>query len=279
HVFGADAPRFLGLLAALSPRATVEVSALEAASLWAAWVGANRPTDKTKILKLGTTAISRFAGMRLLHGNVVRTFTAKNPKKIILSGPKVQSFYKNLMGNLDEVTHDVWQWNAYGILGNKIGDKILPSGLSIKMPTYTIASAKLREAADMLTTETGQTWKPAEVQETIWSFYKALMEFSAAEPRRKGRTLEEVVTQEDLTQQIHDIPDFANLLNGTAPQKGKGRDYAQLINNILTKAGYGKQIATLVTQPVLTQAVGGITPTHRVRGIGKVGKRLEASRP
>ena len=52
HVFGADAPRFLGLLAALSPNSTVEASALEAASLWSAWIGANRPTSKTEIIKL-----------------------------------------------------------------------------------------------------------------------------------------------------------------------------------------------------------------------------------
>ena len=279
HVFGADAPRFIGLLSALSPQSKVETSTNEAADLWAAWTKANRPTDKAQIIKIATKAIPRFGGMTTLHGNTVRTLSVKNPKKIILSGPKVQSFYNNLMGNLDEVTHDTWMWNVYGILKDKIGSKIPPSGLSTKTPTYTIASAKLREAADMLTKETGQTWKPAEVQETIWSFYKALTEFAAKKDRRAGRTLDEIVVQEDLTQRIEEIPDFAKLLDGTAVPLGKGQNYAQKINDTLTKAGYGKQIATLSTQSVLNKTMGGATPTFKVEGLGKVGKRLEAQKP
>ena len=48
--------------------------------------------------------------------NTVRALTASDPHAIKLSGPKVDSFMRNLTGNMDEVTNDTWQARALNLV-------------------------------------------------------------------------------------------------------------------------------------------------------------------
>ena len=47
NIFGPDAPRFSALLAALSPRTTLNSNLENAVNVWAGWVEAGRPADRS----------------------------------------------------------------------------------------------------------------------------------------------------------------------------------------------------------------------------------------
>lgn len=171
HVFGADADRFAAVLAATSPRQPVKQNLVKALAIWTAWNAAGRPTQSIPFV--GSSGVEdpednhrltmeflrripagEFGGHR---NNVVRALTHPEDR-IVLSGNKVQSFYRNLIGDLGESTNDVWMANFGGIDQNRFGSA---SG-------YLAFTAKVRRVARQL------GWQPAEVQETIWSAFRTL---------------------------------------------------------------------------------------------------------
>jgi hypothetical protein len=77
-----------------------------------------------------------------------------------LSGFKVESFHRNLMGALEHATNDVWMANFGGILQKVFGDK----------EPYLASKIKMASVARKM------GWEIAEVQETVWSFFKTLTE-------------------------------------------------------------------------------------------------------
>jgi hypothetical protein len=107
--------------------------------------------------------------------NAVRALTADDPHNIKLSGPKVHSFYNNLTDNVHEVTNDAWMSAFAKIDPAKLGGGLTKTGPG-KSPTYLALSAKVRDAARMISHLTGETWTPAEVQETVWSWAKTAYE-------------------------------------------------------------------------------------------------------
>ena len=119
----------------------------------------------------------------------------------------------------------------------RINQKILSGERNVarsdpgKIPGYLALSAKVRRVAARLTAETGQTWTPAEVQETIWSWAKTLYELSEAEGvsavdyLRSGKLSDEA---------IRSAPAFDTLLTGTST-----------IRDMLEAAGYGPQLRAL----------------------------------
>ncbi|MEK9896637.1 MAG: hypothetical protein VW518_09490, partial [Burkholderiaceae bacterium] len=111
---------------------------------------------------------------------------APNAKNLMgdvgLSGPKVQSFSRNLAGNFNEITNDAWMsklssvdQNLFAGVNRKgAGSRYVDEygALGIKGPGYLAQNALSREAAGLL------GWAPAEVQETAWSFGKTLSDLS-----------------------------------------------------------------------------------------------------
>ena len=101
---------------------------------------------------------------------------------IVLSGPKVNSFMLNLVNELDEVTNDTWMAN-YALTeqalftGAARADAVDEIGsIGVKGPGYLAFNARTRQAAELASQITGDSWKPAEIQETVWSLSKALLE-------------------------------------------------------------------------------------------------------
>jgi len=276
-IFGnEDGARFTSLLAALSPQTSVEGNLLNTVSVWKSWKLAGRPKDPETINKIIGDSVTGDKGdasvLDAWRGNALRALTAEDPRKIQLSGGKVQSFYKNLIGEYDEVTNDTWMGRALGVFQDAFGGTnrmIAGEKLAVKSPEYILSSASLRKTAKRLKKMTGEDWTPAEVQETIWSFTKALYERGGA--KGETRTLTQIAKQDDLTKDIADVPDFATLLGGTA----QNLPDPNLYKNYLIKAGYGKEIAGLGSQPNVFQATQGNAPTNTIRGLGKVAKRLE----
>lgn len=235
-VFGAeDAPRFAGLLAALSPQVSVESNTINALKTWVNWDRAGRPTDRRAIIEILGQSVQGGKGvgsvLNAWINNAVRALSTENVHAIELSGPKVNSFMLNLMGVVDEVTVDAWMANYalmdQGLVGgrgvkNQTGDVV-----KAKSPGYMGVSSVVRRAAQIVSERTGQVWTPAEVQETVWSWVKTLTEQTAAGPV----SAQELLAAGGLTHdQIADTPDFAILF-----QRG-------VFRRVLEEGGYGQEL-------------------------------------
>jgi len=171
NVFGPDANRFAALLSATSPQTSVESNLYNALQIWKNWTAAGRPTERDAIIKVMGESVQGGKGEESVldawKNNSVAALTAEDPGKLILSGPKVNSFMLNLQGNVEEVTNDAWM-ASFSLVDQKIFGGSLTKTDPGKGPGYLAMNARVRETATYLTKLTGETWTPAEVQETIF---------------------------------------------------------------------------------------------------------------
>ena len=234
QVFGPDAPRFAGLLAAMSPQNSVETNLHNALNTWKNWNAAGRPTSREDIVQVMGRSVEGSGGVSSVLdawiNNSVRALTTENPGRDALSGPKVDSFMRNLLHDVEQVTNDAWMAN-FAFVDQKMFKGSLNATDAGKGPGYLAMSAKVREAARVLTEKTGETWTPAEVQETIWSWAKTLYEAQDA-----NTTASDILFNEQLTHDmIRATPDFKGLFHDAKYEK------------ILRDAGYGAQLDALDT--------------------------------
>lgn len=239
-VFGQeDAPRFSALLAALSPQTDVETNFNNAVNVWRGWIEAGRPKDEASIMRIMGENVEGDKGpgsvLPAWLPNSVRALTAEEGTgQITISGPKVSSFMQNLLGEVNEVTNDTWMANWAGIQQTQfkgadrgMSDQI--GNVYTKGAGYLAMSALTRKAADTLSKQTGETWTPAEVQETVWSWAKALYEKANSK-----QSASDIVKSQSLTHgDINSVPDFEMAFVKDT--------YAQ----ILDLAGYGDNIDNL----------------------------------
>lgn len=231
-VFGHEAPRFAALLAATSPQTSIESNLRNALNIWVNWNSAGRPTDRESILDVMAKSVEGKGGESSVLWawvpNTERALTAEDPIEVMLSGPKVDSFMRNLLGDVQALTLDTWMANFAAF------DKLILRGSLTKndpgkRPTYLAMSARVREAAELLSDLTKETWTPAEVQETVWSWAKTLTEL--ADSSGEIRTSAELVADKALTDElIQSTPDFGNLLADPA------------FGGILEERGYAEQV-------------------------------------
>lgn len=237
EAFGQDAPRFAALLAALSPQCSVEDNLKNTLRVWTGWIRAGRPTDPQAIFDIMAQNVQGNKGdesvLQSWVNNSVRALTDA-PEEMILSGPKVDSFRLNLLGNVIEVTNDTWMANYAGIeqkhLSGRLNKKRTDPG---KGTAYLAMNILARRAAQVLSERTGQRWTPSEVQETVWSCARSL--YYAATKPGKGKTPMPVV-------------DFLKSGNLTAKDIANTPDFEVLFvtgvyEDILKEAGYGEEIA------------------------------------
>ena len=211
-VFGADAPRFTQLLAATSPQTSVEMNLLNSLNIWKNWTAAGRPTDPKAIKAIMGASVAGDKGTKSVldawFNNTVRALAAPDPSKVVLSGPKVDSFYRNLMGDVMRVTNDAHMANfsriSQDLLRVSPSEQQLLAGNPGLSPAYAALSSRVREGgsmADML---------PAEAQETVWSVAQQLVEMQ----KRTGLPAREIIERGMLTPDvIRSAPDFSTLLN------------------------------------------------------------------
>lgn len=240
-VFGVDAPRFAMLLAAMSPQTSVPQNLENALNTWKNWVEAGRPTDREAVLAVMGRSVQGTKGVDSVLdawvNNAVRALADPNPTvDSVLSGPKVLSFYLNLIGVTEEVTNDAWVASYalvdQGIFGGRkppVDHPLAGTGIGIKGPGYLAMNARVREAAAYLTEVSGETWTPAEVQETIGSWAKALYELQTSDVGAV-QLLQEGKLTDAL---IDETPDFASLFHD--PKYAK----------VLTEAGYATELSKL----------------------------------
>jgi hypothetical protein len=234
-VFGAgDADRFAALLAALSPQTSVESNTVNALKVWNAWIKAGRPSDEATILKImgqnvqgsGTEA----SVLDAWKNNTFKALSEGDPRNFELSGPKVNSFARNLRDQVHEVTNDAWMANYGGVpqtLFSKSGSIEGGKGLG-----YRAMSARARQAAKVLSKRTGVEWTPAEIQETVWSWAKTLYE--ARRGKGMTATTNDILKAGGLTHEaIGSTPDFEKLFIEGVYRK------------ILEEGGYGEKLEPL----------------------------------
>jgi uncharacterized membrane protein len=226
-VFGPeDAPRFASLLAAMSPRVSVEGNLLNAMNTWTNWIQAGRPTGRDAILNVMAGSVQGGKGLvSVMEGwrdNAVTALSHPNPLATI-SGPKVDSFRKNLLDEVYAVTNDAWNSNALRMNQNYLSGTRpnLPKGDPGIGHGYGAMSAAIRKASNVL----GYT--PAEGQETLWSFAKPLME----KAENTGMSARDLLQGGHITpKDIKGTVDFSTLF--------KTGEYG----NILRRGGYGPQL-------------------------------------
>ena len=244
-IFGLfDARRFTALLAATSPKTSVESNAINTLNIWANWNKAGRPKDRESILTIMSESVQGDKGKDSILpawlNNSLRALTAPegSEMELSLSGPKVNSFMLNLVGAVDEVTNDTWMANYAlidqgtfkGAKSKRFADQF--GEIGVKSPGYIAFSAKVRSAANAASELTGDRWTPSEVQETVWSLAKALLEkrksagidMSAPEMLRAG-----LITDVD----VADVPDFETLFSNG------------LYSKILKDAGYEGELEAI----------------------------------
>ena len=258
-VFGKnDGSRFIALLSATSPQTSVEANLRNTLTIWRNWTNAGRPKDREKILNIMGMSVEGDKGrdsvLEAWENNSVRALTQKDPTKIKLSGPKVQSFYENLMGNLREVTNDTWMGRAMNVLqgafsGKKtkvmterqqdlLGTRLTfrgPEELGVKNTSYLALNDATREAAQILTKQTGIEWTPAHVQESVWSYVKTAVDY--AKSKESGdMNVEDVINEGVITgEMIGSTPDFATLLlDPVYGSKLEGIQDDVVLNNLAT---------------------------------------------
>lgn len=214
NTFGPDADRFAALLAALSPQVSVETNLQNAVSVWNAWLKAGKPTDKTSIEDLVSSSViqgkaaqekGESSALGAWMNNSIRSLSAEDPRSLKLSGPKVDSFMRNLRDETHEVTNDRWM-GKYGLddpnamlrggtrRGPNKTDLIGPT-FAGKGFTYLALNAHIRKITQALTKRTGESWTPAETQAAIWSWVKS---------RADGT-------------EVADVPEFSKLLRDIKP--------------------------------------------------------------
>jgi hypothetical protein len=182
------------------------------------------------------------------RNNSIEALTAVDPEKIMLSGPKVNSFMLNLRDMVNEVTNDAWMATFADV------EQTLFSGSKTKSdpgkgPGYLAMSSRVREAAQRATELTGDSWTPAEIQETVWSFAKTLYEMRKSAEEK--RTMVQIVQEGGLTgEKIGETPDFSSLL-----RTGEYRD-------ILVRNGYQGAIDLL-------EGAGNKPDRGNIAGAGK----------
>ena len=234
-VFGKDdAPRFAALLASMSPQTSVEMNLLNTINTWKNWVQAGRPTDPQQILEVMGKSVQGGKGVDSVLpawiNNAQRALSAKDPLKTVLSGPKVDSFYRNLADDVYRVTNDAWMSNVFGVdqglFAGSANAAQLAKGDPGFSPGYIATNARVRQGAQRA------GMYPSEGQETIWSVAMPLYEMQA----KTGIPAREILQRGLLTpREIRGTPDFSTLFKD--PQ----------IAGPLSEVGYGQKLSDLAS--------------------------------
>jgi hypothetical protein len=238
-VFGEDTPRFMAMLAAASPQTSVEDNLKGSLQIWKRWDDAGRPTEKEAITGIIQDVMDEGGAMlvpKAINNNVSRVLGqltdeqlmdpqllagAGKAKDRILSGPKVDAFYANLMGEVQRATIDTHMLRGFGANVEKATATRLLS-----------TTAGLREAAGVASRLTGRTVTPREMQAMTWATFKALSDRLGTGAQRRGRSVADVVEgtifeggpAQALAGDIAETPSFSSILNN--------EDVAPLIRNL-----------------------------------------------
>lgn len=280
QVFGHDdGVRFAALLASTSPQNSVQLNLYNALKIWTAWNRAGRPTDRKSIVKIMGENVAGEKGLgSVLNAWINNTVTSLSGDidQLVLSGPKVNSFFANLIGEVDEVTNDTWMATFAGVPAKVLQGTTRRGGGAVKSIGYMAYSARVRKAAEVASRRTGDKWTPAEIQETVWSWAKTVYEMR--DKAGENRTIRQMLDAGSVTtEDIANTEDFALLFT------------QGVFANILEEGGYGQPTGipkrgganapvTGGARPVTVAEGTGFTERDFTRNLRRAGDRLERAR-
>lgn len=269
-LFGRESARFVGVLAALSPRTSVAENLRMAAQLWAEYSqwdkeraakGLDGQPTYDEVMKW----LSRLQHednpqkikgiMSVIHNNIALALSSEDVDKLdiaALSGPKVDRFRRNLLGDLYQVTLDTWMAKLVGMDQKDLSGRSRkrskdalkgggPRSLRVINAEYQAFAMANRMVAKRLTAENPDDppWTPAEVQECSWAFIRALADFGG-KARMLGRAHTPLEALDLLThEKVSDNADFLSLIF-TRDDYGENP-----VLKAFERAGYGKSLASL----------------------------------
>lgn len=167
HLFGQDAEQFVAVIAATSPHGRLPDNLKVALLVWKEYEAAGRPTTEEGVERVLNNVPRGMIPTWIPNLKIAllnrEPFSVRPGDK---GSWKVRSFFDNLIGNLQAVTLDVWMSHISGIDQELFG----------KPHWYYAYSARIRRVAQKM------GWEPAEVQETVWAYAKAITEYFASLP-------------------------------------------------------------------------------------------------
>ena len=193
--FGEDAPRFSALLASTSPNIGVQDNLGASFQIWRDWQRAGRPTDVESVDKMIRAASKKWGITPTAFDNTHKILGLSNeqlldPKLLrvggMLSGPKVDPFYANLMGESQRLVVDTHMKGGFGFGSDKVR---VPEGLG--------AEPAMRDVAQAFQELTGSPVDVADIQAAQWAGIRAIRELQGGGPARKGADLAEDVVLEE----------------------------------------------------------------------------------
>jgi hypothetical protein len=264
EMFGPDAGRFTAVLAAMSPRTTVAEDFKGALLFWE-----RMNADKARGIDVSDRKWIENTLMDITHieGNpvgydeaiIVGSTALNNVERVLknwddpvmayLSGPKVDSFYNNLLQDVDAVTMDTWStsylnMNPARVAGRKAalrdlqtdeyrrffdsdqarrlegtGREDIAGGIGTVSPGYAVGEVGHRAAADIVNRLAGQeVMDPSGAQAALWSGVKTISEADAPpelslfDKWKQGFVTPEDVAQAPSFDRYADDPQWAGLL-------------------------------------------------------------------
>jgi hypothetical protein len=236
-IFEDDTPRFVALLAATSPNDSVKRNMKKALLVWHHFLidtkqrrarGRKPPSDE-ELRHLVLRWLPPGFGNKTLVPNIIKALTADKADlaiqsihgaeaKPLLSGPKVEPFRENLLGNLGEVTIDTWMAHAFGLPEAGEGGQILAQKTRVRY----LAAAYNKQLAPG-----EKPWQPAEVQEVVWSLIRAVAYLQGKatgikkEDRKKPRLSDEAILENLTHKLVEGNADFLSLLTGEQGYAGE----------------------------------------------------------
>lgn len=191
--FGADAPRFIALLAATSSNKGVQENIRAASYIWKHYQELKQQLGQTPPVPAVQAMLRRINGVAVTDPNLSyarfattpdsadfkNTLYALDPSKEagdaylkILGSEnthKIDSFRRNLLGNLMAVTNDTWAAKVFGVENKKHKGGVIRGYKAPSGPIYHAYSARTRQLAAKM------GWEPAEVQAATWQALRQIV--------------------------------------------------------------------------------------------------------
>jgi hypothetical protein len=274
-MFGPEAPRFAALLASLSPQTDVKNNLEMALAAWGDWVRLPRDLKKDpraieellhRAARTGNTGTGDGTMMASRLRNATEVLMEPDPLKIrqnlTLSGPKVNSFFPNLVDEVDRATIDGWmnrlpreQLDLEGVSRHVGGRRRRLSG-----GQYAGFGARFRNTASSLGERTGIPWDTENVQETGWAW---------------ARAIDDAATANHLTD------DFAQAVPLVTPQAVRETSFLsgqipELLAGPLARQVREAGLSVPDIPPQLGDLTGGLKP--RVEDLEELARNIQRSR-
>jgi hypothetical protein len=291
-----DAPRFITLLAATSPRRSVRSNLKAAAHIWHEYKGLENARrrqgssvtrqdvadllDRIEVQAKSDPSLGHLRGAwKTIRSLAHAALTSPDPGDTfskILAGPsshKVDSFRKNLLGELMAATNDTWVARMLGIAHKSLNKGYRGSNYH----AVTALTRQATEALNQIRDPGEQEWTPAETQAAAWSAFRGVNFIHGASHWTDEQKADWSREHGGVALPDHPIDSFHEAFQHlTHEHIGAGANFVGLMKSMpelsekLTSRAIGRQTnptPQLPARPRLSGGVLGSLPAHHVENL------------